>query len=71
MGLWYAGNMSAPEKGNPRQIDLDCDVPGATEALVDASLIDEMLRLSPEERLLQNDRMIRTIMELRDAFRTA
>jgi len=70
MGLWYAGNMSAPKKGNPRQIDPDGDVPGTMDALVDTSLIDEMLRLSPEERLLQNDRMIRTIMELRDAFRS-
>lgn len=60
--------MSAPKKGNPRQIDLDSDVPGATEALVDTSLIDEMLRLSPEERLLLNDLMIRTIIEIRDAL---
>ena len=28
---------------------------------VDVGLIDEMLALSPEERLRQNDRMIRTI----------
>jgi hypothetical protein len=44
--------------------------PGGIDSLVDISLIDEMLRLSPEERLLQNDRMIRTIMELRDAFQS-
>lgn len=50
--------------------DSDIDIPDKTETLVDISLIDEMLRLSPEERLLQNDRMIRTIMELRDAFRS-
>ncbi len=36
---------------------------------VDVTLIDEMLRLSPEERLLQNDRMINTIRDLRNAFR--
>ena len=62
--------MPAPKTGNPRQIDLNSNVTGTTEALVDSSLIDEMLLLTPEERLLQNDRMIRTIMELRDAFRS-
>jgi hypothetical protein len=35
---------------------------------VDTSLVDEMLRLTPEERLRQNDRMLRTIKDLRDAF---
>jgi hypothetical protein len=62
--------MPTPKTGDPLQINLDNDEAGTTEALVDSSLIDEMLRLSPEERLLQNDRMIRTIMELRDAFRS-
>jgi len=37
---------------------------------VDASLVDAMLRLTPEERLRQNDRMLRTIKDLRDAFAT-
>ncbi len=32
---------------------------------VDESLIDAMLALSPEERLRQNDRMVRTILQLR------
>ncbi len=35
---------------------------------VDVTLIDAMLALTPEERLLQNDRMIQTIQELRDGF---
>jgi len=35
---------------------------------VDATLIEEMLRLSPEERLRQNDRSIAAIEELRRAF---
>lgn len=35
---------------------------------VDTSLIDALMRLTPEERLLQNDRMLNTIRELRDAF---
>lgn len=43
----------------------------AAQALVDVTLIDEMLRLTPEERLRLNDRMVRTIEELRDAFAAA
>ena len=35
---------------------------------VDASLIDEMLALSPEERLRHNDRMLRTIELLRQGI---
>jgi hypothetical protein len=35
---------------------------------VDVTLIDAMLALTPEERLLQNDRMIQTIQQLRDGF---
>jgi len=34
----------------------------------DATLIDAMLALSPEDRLRQNDRMVRTIEELRHGF---
>lgn len=37
-------------------------------AVADVTLIDAMLALTPEERLAQNDRMIRTVQELRDAF---
>jgi hypothetical protein len=47
-------------------------VPDAAEGeAVDASLVDAMLRLTPEERLRQNDRMLRTIKDLRDAFAAA
>jgi hypothetical protein len=35
---------------------------------VDVSLIDEMLALSPEERLRHNDRMLRTIELLRQGL---
>ena len=35
---------------------------------VDESLIDAMLALSPEERLRQNDRMVRTVLLLRQGF---
>jgi hypothetical protein len=38
--------------------------PGA----LDVSLIDAMLALTPEQRLRQNDRMLRTIQELNDGF---
>jgi hypothetical protein len=38
--------------------------------VVDTSLVDAMLRLTPEERLRQNDRMLRTVKDLRDAFAT-
>ena len=34
----------------------------------DVSLIDAMLALTPEQRLRQNDRMLRTIQELSDGF---
>jgi hypothetical protein len=37
-------------------------------ANVDASLIDALLALTPEQRLLQNDRMLKTIQDLRDGF---
>jgi hypothetical protein len=35
---------------------------------VDVSLIDAMLALTPEQRLRQNDRMLKTIQELNDGF---
>jgi hypothetical protein len=38
---------------------------------VDPTLVDYMLALTPEERLRQNDRMLRTIQELRDGFAAA
>jgi hypothetical protein len=38
---------------------------------VDPTLVDAMLALTPEERLRQNDRMLRTIQELRDGFASA
>jgi hypothetical protein len=36
---------------------------------VDKGLIAMFLRMSPEERLLANDNALRTIVELRDAYR--
>jgi hypothetical protein len=39
------------------------------ESIVDTSLVTMFLRMSPEERLQMNDNSIRTILELRDAFK--
>ena len=40
-------------------------------AVVDESLIDVMMALSPEERLRLNDRMVRTILLLRQGWEDA
>jgi hypothetical protein len=37
-------------------------------ASVDATLVQSTLALTPEARLRQNDRILRTIKELRDGF---
>jgi hypothetical protein len=42
--------------------------PEARSEALDVSLIDAMLALTPEQRLRQNDRMLRTIQELSDGF---
>ena len=49
-------------------VDRTTDERDAEPARVDASLIDEMLRLSPAERLRQNDRMAALAVRLRSAF---
>ena len=56
--------------------DADTHGGGASDsALVDESLdeslIDAMLALSPEERLRQNDRMVRTILLLQQGWQAA
>ena len=38
---------------------------------VDATLIDELLAMTPEERIAQNDRTLAMIQELRDGFAKA
>jgi len=40
-------------------------------AAVDESLIDATMALSPEERLRQNDRMMRTVLLLREGWAAA
>jgi len=47
------------------------DSSASDSALVDESLIDAMLALSPEERLRQNDRMVRTVLLLRQGWEAA
>ena len=50
-----------PSRGSPP------DLPeGPIE--VDVTLIDAMLALTPEERIRENDRMLRAIEELRHGF---
>jgi hypothetical protein len=39
-----------------------------SDLVVDVGLIDEMLRMSPSERLRQNDRMAALAVRLREAF---
>jgi len=38
------------------------------DASIDLTLVDEMLAMSVEERLRQNDRMLRTVEQLRAAL---
>jgi hypothetical protein len=57
---------SEHEPPSGAQLSVTADVVTA-----DVTLIDSMLALSPEERLRQNDRMIRTIEELRHGFAAA
>jgi len=49
-------------------MDASPDKRAVESATVDTSLIDEMLRLSPAERLRQNDRVASLAMKLREAF---
>jgi hypothetical protein len=54
----------------PERPRVDEAAPGPTHDAqgVDLTLIDEMLRLEPIERLRMNDRAINAVLELRDAF---
>jgi hypothetical protein len=62
-----AKTIAAKPPGNPER------PPGRNSGLVvtpgvDLTLIDEMLRLSPEQRLRQNDRMAALAVDLQEAF---
>ena len=59
-----------PEEENQNKFVYPAEDPTAEpkDALVDLTLIEEMSRLTPEERILLNDRMILTIQELRRGF---
>lgn len=54
-----------PEPGPEAQ---DAPEPTHDENGVDLTLIDELLRMEPIERLRLNDRAINAVLELRDAF---
>lgn len=41
----------------------------STNEPVDKTLVAMFLKMTPEERLQANDNMVRTILELRDAYR--
>jgi hypothetical protein len=63
--------MATNDEGTtPEQSRADDHVsnPSHDEQGVDLTLIDEMLRLEPIERLRMNDRAINAVLELRDAF---
>jgi hypothetical protein len=50
------------------------DVPNSPlspDAIIDLTLIEYLLGLTPEERLCLNDRMLQTIQELRDGIAAA
>jgi hypothetical protein len=49
------------------------DLPSASlrTGVVDETLLETLLALTPEERLRLNDRMVLTIQELRDGFAAA
>jgi hypothetical protein len=49
----------------------DHDGEASAAGLVDETLIDAMLALIPEERLRQNDRMLRTIRRLQEGLALA
>ena len=58
-------NMTAGEMVSSRSMGNDSVDDSTESTLGDASLIDAMLALTPEERLRQNDRMVRTVLLLR------
>lgn len=45
--------------------------PDGLGSFVDVTLLDELAALTPEERLRLNDRMIATVLELRNGFAAA
>jgi hypothetical protein len=53
--------MSASDREQPSDDD-------SVEAVVDVTLIDQMLELTIEQRLRQNDRMLRMVDQLRSAL---
>jgi len=48
---------------------MDKHTKGADQSGVDKGLIAMFIKMSPEDRLRVNDNALRTILELRDAYR--
>jgi hypothetical protein len=70
IGVQCAVMATSDERAAPEQSRADDHAlePTHDEQGVDLTLIDEMLRLEPIERLRMNDRAINAVLELRDAF---
>jgi hypothetical protein len=52
-----------------RKIQMIKETEQKDSSSVDKGLVAMFLRMSPDERLLANDNMVRTILELRNAYR--
>ena len=60
-----SGEATVPEPGSEEQ---GTPEPTHDENGVDLTLIKELLRMEPGERLLLNDRAVNAVLELRNAF---
>ena len=47
---------------------METDKKKESSPIVDRGLVTMFLKMSPEERLMANDNMVRVILELRNAF---
>jgi hypothetical protein len=59
---------AVPEPGAPDSEVQEARDPTHDERGVDITLIDELLRMEPGERLRLNDRAVNAVLELRNAF---
>lgn len=59
---------AVPEPGEADSEVQEAPEPTHDERGVDITLIDELLRMEPGERLRLNDRAVNAVLELRDAF---
>ena len=47
---------------------MEIEIKKESSPIVDRGLVTMFLKMSPEERLMANDNMVRVILELRNAF---